>query len=384
MLSGNKAFDSDLLLISLFFLQIGILIFRKINFINIKFFIFLTIFISLSLLQIFKFQNTNINAYFGMLLTILNAYIIIKILQEEFLDIFIKIMIFIAYLSIIIFAFINIFPSISDFLINHFSIFEQIKNEYSVKKYFLGFYTIIVPQEWRNSGPFWEPGAYVGYLIITLLFLFIKEKKILTKKNFIIYISILTTVSTTGYIVVVVFITTVILINNKNIISRIILGTFILILSFNIMSLDFMGEKIKDRINIANTARLDSDVSSRFLDVLRDYNDIQGHEIIGRGVTPNTRFENYSIFTLTSRTNGFTDTLVRYGIPFTILIFIYIYISFNNLAKNKTIASLSTLMALLLLQSEAYFNYPLFWSLLFLYVINQTKEKNVIYNNSSF
>ena len=41
----------------------------------------------------------------------------------------------------------------------------------------------IAMKDYRNPGPFWEPGAFAVYLIVALIFNIIKEGNLLTKKN---------------------------------------------------------------------------------------------------------------------------------------------------------------------------------------------------------
>ena len=54
--------------------------------------------------------------------------------------------------------------------------------------------------EFRNSGPFWEPGAFAIFIIIALIFNLINDKTLWSKKNIVLSITLLTTLSTTGFI----------------------------------------------------------------------------------------------------------------------------------------------------------------------------------------
>ena len=62
--------------------------------------------------------------------------------------------------------------------------------------------------EIRNYGPFWEPGAFQGFLVIALLCLFVcqKELKNSKRKLIILVITLISTQSTTGYIGVIIII----------------------------------------------------------------------------------------------------------------------------------------------------------------------------------
>lgn len=52
----------------------------------------------------------------------------------------------------------------------------------------------------RNSGMFWEPGAFAGYLVLALLFLLANKNDRSVKKKTVLTIALLTTQSTTGYL----------------------------------------------------------------------------------------------------------------------------------------------------------------------------------------
>lgn len=60
----------------------------------------------------------------------------------------------------------------------------------------------------RNSGPFWEPGAFQGFIWIAMLFLLFNadEKKIKKRKEIflVLFVTLLTTRSTTGYALLIV------------------------------------------------------------------------------------------------------------------------------------------------------------------------------------
>ncbi len=59
----------------------------------------------------------------------------------------------------------------------------------------------------RNAGPFWEPGAFQGYLILAILFI-LNEKNIKShmKSLIVLMMAVITTMSTTGYILLAILI----------------------------------------------------------------------------------------------------------------------------------------------------------------------------------
>lgn len=98
----------------------------------------------------------------------------------------------------------------------------------------------------RNCGPFWEPGAFQGYINLAL-FLEIVSKTLNSRKFLLYTITIITTFSTGGYIVL--FFNVLLLVVNSSkmpIILKVVI--FIILISFSIylyFELDFLGNKIR-------------------------------------------------------------------------------------------------------------------------------------------
>lgn len=62
----------------------------------------------------------------------------------------------------------------------------------------------------RNPGPFWEPGAYQGFLIIALIIVFFRYKEVSHPKLKVIayLVTLMSTASTTGYILTIILLVT--------------------------------------------------------------------------------------------------------------------------------------------------------------------------------
>ena len=71
------------------------------------------------------------------------------------------------------------------------------------------------------------------------------------------------------------------------------------------------------------------------------------------------------------RTVGNTDIIVKFGLPFFILILYFLYKSASSIIPNyDRTSTYAVLLAILTtLMSEVYFNYPIYWCLLFLFLI---------------
>lgn len=116
---------------------------------------------------------------------------------KYFNNIFSKLVILIALISIIIYLLALLFPNVITLL-------PEIKNSLGVKGYF-AILTIIRPSTnlFRNQGIFWEPGAFQTFINLALLIIFFNDTSNIRKKYYsiiILYIALITTFSTTGYI----------------------------------------------------------------------------------------------------------------------------------------------------------------------------------------
>lgn len=147
---------------------------------------------------------------------------------------------------------------------------------------------------------------------------------------------------------------------------------------------DFLGEKIEEQINVAQTAGVEqSDNTQRFLSMLRDFQDLEGHELIGRGGNDFTRYDLSPTDKLIIRTVGLTDILVRVGIVVYIIMFYFIYKSIcfylEWMNEKKIMYCVGIFVAILFtLMSEVYFNFQFYWSLLFMqFVYRNHKSQQV-------
>ncbi|MGB6020435.1 MAG: hypothetical protein WBF77_12665, partial [Sulfurimonadaceae bacterium] len=397
-LSGNQVFGETALIVT-FLLSILLFLYRKEQ-LNRSYIYFIFILITILLLQTVKFDFYPWVTMSGVIIRISLAYFIIKSIGETFIDKYINTMIVISLVSTVVYFAINLIPGLSNYLINTFTLYViRPDDEYSNIRYFFGFYTIVIsPTDLshtliRNHGPFWEAGVMGGYVMLAMIFNALKTGQIFNKAGLFLMIVLLTTISTTAVLAAFIFVFFYLLAIKKHKLLKWIMVPIIIITGYvSFFSLDFLGDKIMYRLELAQqSSEVNSDRSSRFLDVVRDWKDFQGHEIIGRGVHSETRFgKTTKMSGLTARTNGITDHLLRYGSVFLIITFFLIYKSQLAVLRhyrhlNKIFAIGTTIVIFILLQSEPYFNYPFFWGLTFLYIIyinNEEKEDDALYRNT--
>ena len=379
--SGNPFFSGTNILLLVFLFTLVIFIVRKKK-VSKQFIIFISLFLLITFVQSYVFSFFSLMTIFGVIIRITTAYLVVKILDLKFLDYYIKVMYYIAIVSLIFYLISNI--SIS--LIMPFSINSSetlsIHSRYSV----FGIFTFIESVIYRNCGSFWEPSAFGGYLTIAYVFNFFKVNGVQDKVSIVLLVAILTTVSSTIYIALMIFFFFAYFSKIKNIFLKYLILFVIMYGGYSaFVSLSFLSEKIEQQYEIAKNlkpSQIANSDSQRFINILKDFQDFQGHEFVGRGSNNLTR---YSINNENQiRTVGLSDFLVKYGVPFFIFIFYLLYISIKNvlvyLDSYNIMNQLGIFIPILItLTSEVYFNFPFYWALIFLSIIY--KQENLIQRN---
>ena len=226
---------------------------------------------------------------------------------------------------------------------------------------------------YRNSGMFWEPGAFQGYAMLTYLIYLDKINELWTihkKKLIVITVAIITTFSTTAYILLGFLALYIVLSKSKNIFLKISLAVAVVFGSIYMYNTtDFLGEKINHEIEYIESGNI---AVGRIGSAAIDLHYIKKHPIIGNSLHNATRYSEHLWFDrIRSFSNGFTDIIAKMGIVFMLTYVIIIYKRWHN----KRLAKLFTIiMTVLLLQGECYFNYPLFFALPF--IIFETDKQN--------
>lgn len=370
-ISGFPFFSSTILLIPIFLILFTVFLLRKKRFDKV-FLIAIFLLAFITILQTFIFNFFSIQTSTGVFLRIVNGYLLVKILKENFANYYVNIFYVLSLISLFIFIPIILVPGLGNSLVQASSIF-QILNIAGYDGNSLIVYTLHNLTLNRNSGPFWEAGAFGGYLVLAFIlnyFLTFKRNK---TKGMVILLTILSTLSSTAYFSVFFFLFIFYFKKIKNfflkIVAIILLGSVSLFATFN---LPFLSEKVINQVQqaaVINNPYADTNNSARFFSMLRDYKDLKGHEFFGRGSNPVTRYsfdhENQI------RTVGITDIIVRMGVPYFLFMmfilhrslrsFTYFYYFKEKLYYNGLFATI-----LLTLMSQVYFNFPIYWSFLFL------------------
>ena len=218
----------------------------------------------------------------------------------------------------------------------------------------------------RNSGMFWEPGAFAGYIIVAFMLNIRNLDEVWRKhkqKCLILIIALLTTMSTTGYVafsIVIVYFT------KKIIRSRLVFfwAFFILFGAFFYLYVnsDFLGSKIESQYQEALTQDDTDNNFSRFGTIVFDWQYIIEHPLFGNGLMAETRYAKhlayYDYDDLQAFGNGLTGIIASMGILFFFTFLTAMYRNPTLPYKGQKIMLL--LLFLLLLNGEQFMNYPLF------------------------
>lgn len=221
------------ILVILGFLISGLSLTRLKRSIPLALTLILVLIINLSLYY-FNMHLNQINTILGFIIAIIMAVLVCSCLTiRQFSDFYIMIISAYSIISIPCVFIANYFPEIA-LTLTQPGYNWQVPFGYS-PYYTWGINGVI---NVRNSGPFWEPGAFQGFLIIAILMVLfettgktLRHKKIIT---IILFITALTTQSTTGYFLLIIIIFTqweklTVVFNHKGELLRNILVIFIAI-----------------------------------------------------------------------------------------------------------------------------------------------------------
>lgn len=381
--SGVPYFSTSFLYMPLFAVLLFVFLLCKKDF-DISFLVIMLLLLVITLVQTYVFNFFSLQTSVGVFLRVLNAYLVIKILNDKFIPYFIYSMYIIAIISLPFYFLASFFPVVADSL-KSFSAYVQFLNFAQQDMPTVIVYNLYRIHELRNTGPFWEPGAFAGFLILAFMFNEFMQSAKQKRIRVVLFITLLTTFSTTGYLALSVFLAFYFFAKMKSPMTKLIVILLIPASAYlAYTNFDFLGKKIEAQIERATSGadpyRKDLN-TQRFLNVLRDVIDFKGHETVGRGSNPYTRYSYNPSEQI--RTVGLSDILVRMGLPFTLLMLVLLYYSISRfLLANKYDSMIMTtgvfLAILVTLTSEVYFNFPFYWCLLFLHFAYKETIENQI------
>ncbi len=335
-------------------------VFKNKQLINGKFVFWL---ISSCLLFVFQFvslEYTSVAANVNFIARLYIAFLVASLLGYKFREAYLRVMVFICSISLIFFT-LDFFTGNSIGI--HFDRYNTIL-----------FYNSILENN-RNSGMFWEPGAFQGYIMFSFL-LYSDNLNLLWKNNkigcIIMVIALITTQSTTGYVSFAIFIVLTLIVNQKlNVLYKIILVIGCILVARYIWYLDFMGDKIIQEYESAMEIGTNDISWSRIGSMFIDLNNIARHPLIGNGFMNHSRYGILGEY-MTGMGNGLSGAVNMFGIPFVLLYFIGIFSNLKHISRVKRVIFIFIIAVLLF--GEYFLNYSTFWSLLFIKYPNNKND----------
>lgn len=288
-------------------------------------------FFLLELLQALFFNNFVVTSILSLLVKLFMVYFIVQICGIRLIKYYTDVMYVSAILALVVYV-LTFIPPIESFLIEGVAevffkpFFSLGKSMYETSPNIIIYTFNPYARETiiRNSGPFWEPGAYSVFLCLALIFNIAQRKTLLNRQNNLFILSIITTFSTAGYVTLFIILMGYVLTTST--IRQWVKVCYMMILLFGSVAVydefDFLGQKIKENISIAR-----EDNTSRFGSAYMDIIDIAKNPLLGYGRRSENRFGRLagSLDPSIHRNNGVTFLAATYGIPAAILYFIILY-----------------------------------------------------------
>lgn len=375
--SGIQFFAaSEIIQIFLLVFSFVLIVKRKIN-LDTGFFLIISLFFVVELLQVILHGGFDYRTFIGTYVKLGMIYFIVKLLKHNFDVYYINIIYFFTLISLFFYTF-SFVPGFIEYFINNVapyfkSPFVEESTFYKTEPSIIIFcFEDTLLSDHRNSGPFWEPGAFSVFLCIALLFNIIRTGKIFNKKGIVLIIGILTTLSTAGYIALAAIFGGFYTIK-RGFLNKIMVVLLVILSGYLFSRLDFLEQKINKNIDLAEET-----TSSRFGSALADYRLFIESPIVGWG-RGDARYggKKPTRFTMEEhRNNGIFILLATYGIVITLIYFFLIYKSINAISKyrkfNPWFSFVSICVIIILGFSQGIFSLPILYAFLFLYLNYKT------------
>lgn len=380
-----------------------LLIRNPINFNHTKLWTFVTIMLCWSVAICYKihdFSSSNLSYYLFLFYAIFIAFIHIRVYGRDLFPIYEHIMVVFSTISLCLWGMNVLVPSTGEL----FHMFPETSYGNNVLYLFNWmdpakeqvYYSII-----RNAGCSWEPGRFAIMLVPAILINLSREGVVFwgNKKIIILLLALASTMSTTGYSIVLLIYVLYGLngFNVKNILAFIFIALPITIFVF---SLDFMGEKIQDKVNYEGLTRDrmhginynakehgDEYLGSldRFESAYFEWMNFQQEPLLGYGRNRDYSWFRQKISKNFELTSGLVKILSQYGVFVGALLYLILLYSSFKISLTCWHQKKSAFAIMLLLSSISYqiFCIPIFTAFwlygLFGYEEDEINEEDMEY-----
>ena len=301
------------------------------------------------------------------------GFFLIVMLKEKFKKAYFNIMTFICIISLFFYALMvlaNYVPNIES--LNTGSIYKGI---------FIWNARLGEIENKRNCGPFWEPGAFAGYILMVFILYFNEWRYIWTfhrKKTIVLLLALITTFSSQGYISAFLLVGAHLLktVSHRDLvkftIASIVSISLILVL-YN--SLPFLKEKVEEQLELTESWDSDQSLQSanRFTTTMVDIYNIQKRPLTGSSSDSYILYADFPfIINVVNQAGGYgsgsgmTVYMAQHGL---VIFLIWLIMTLKSLILyygRKRTAILVILVLLALGQGEFYITYIMYQSLPYL------------------
>jgi len=269
----------------------------------------------------------------SMIIKLLTCYLILELTKNRLNTTFVGFIYFLALFSLVFYP-TQYFPGLQDTIKNGIgSIIKPLGSENTppgfVSKTLIFFtyhhsYNQEFVEDLRNSGAFWEPGMFAIFLNLALMInIYINKAKLLSHRNIVFIITLITTLSTTGFIVLFLIILSTFILNKKIehaiLYLPIIIGISLIAYTY-VWKLEFMSGKVTAQVDNANYNQ-----SSRFGAALFHFEQLKESPLTGVFLleAQNNKEINFEDRHVTP--NGISLIFMVWGIPVALIYFALIY-----------------------------------------------------------
>jgi hypothetical protein len=243
---------------------------------------------------------------------------------------------------------------------------------------------------YRNAGPFWEPGAFAGYISLALIFLGLEREKydrrFYISRFLVLTITLLTTGSTMGYLVMPIVLSIHYRRVTKSVggslgriaVVMLMLPLFMALL-INVWNLEFIGRKIIHQYEGAIAQRDYLWEYTRFGSMVVHWKYIKRRPIFGWGIHPKTKFalDPRDERRTKGAGNGFSGFIHRFGILGMITFALFAWRGFYELSRESLLRSVAAILAILMsLIGEEFLLFALYPGLMFITKSPETKRED--------
>lgn len=247
--------------------------------------------------------------------------------------------------------------------------------------------------ETRNSGMFWEPGAFAGYLVLALFVVAAcRDKKVFARWEVVALVAgLLSTQSTMGYLagmIVGAYYLTNRFAGERGLATLPFLPVVLIAggLATYVMvtEVDFIGDKIQEQILHTQDAR-DRHEITRFGNMLYDLDSIKQRPLTGWSGNPETRFalDPELAELIAGQGSALTGFWVRFGAIGWFAFFWALYVATIRGSNGPVSGFFLVGITAALLVGEQYTNFPLIYAFIIGIRINEPERDNSFTNTPS-